>query len=367
MSRKKIAIVYDWVDKMGGVERLLEYLFSLFPDADLLTSTHSPEARWATGKRIIPSFMHYLPQFIRKNRVLSLPFYPFAFESFDLRGYSAVISVSSSFSKGVITRPETPHVNIMLTPPRWLWDLSKEYRNSGFLNAAGAPLAAALRRWDYLAAQRPDKILAISRLVAARCRKHYGRDATVVYPPFDTKRWASLRRENFRFPKPYFLVVSRLEPYKAVEIAIQAFAKLPERHLVIVGTGSLETKLRKMAGPNVTFLGTVRDEQLGGIYAEAQGLLMLQEEDFGYTALEALFFQCPVLSFRQSGAAEIIEDGKTGMLIPDRAPDTVSAAIERFANVPYNVSTRREAILRRFSPGVFRAHIMNALAINSTL
>lgn len=363
MNLPKIAVAYDWADSMGGVERLLTQLFRIYPHAELFTSIHSPKALWTRGVKVNVSFMQRLPAFIRNKRILSLPLFPFAFESFNLNGYDAVISVSSSFAKGVITRPETRHISIVLTPTRYLWELRNRYTPSIRARALGAPVSAWLRSWDYIAAQRPDTLLAISKKVAARCRKIYRRTADVVYPPFDRAYWEGIIPEPAEFSRPYYLVVSRLEPYKAVQMVLDAFAELPSERLVIVGAGSRLNSLKARAPANATFLGTVTDEQLAGLYMGASALIMPQEEDFGYTALEALFFNCPVITYAKSGAAEIVEDGQTGLFFREQSRKSLIAALARSVHVPYNVPTRREAILSRFSFEKFRERIEKELAI----
>jgi glycosyltransferase involved in cell wall biosynthesis len=346
----KVAIVYDWIDKQGGVERLLLILSKKYPEADFFTSMYDPEAApWAKDLKIHTSFMNTLPGIIKKSRILSSKLFPYAFESFDFTGYDLVISVTSSFAKGIITRPETKHICILLTPTRYIWGLKDSYKRSEFFNMMAAPALSKLRKWDFIAAQRPDRIIAISELVADRCDKDYNREAQVIYPPIDTEYWMNLTPELVEIPQDYYLVVSRLEPYKRIELVVEAFRLLPDQKCIIVGKGSELSNLKMNAGSNVTFLPDISDAKLAYLLQHAKALLMPQEEDFGYTALEALIFDCPVITYKDSGAAEIVQEGKTGKFIDTQTVESVRKALERFPSVPYNVASYKKGILDRFS------------------
>lgn len=338
----KVAIIYDWIDKTGGVERLLPVFAEMYPEADYYTSYYNPEsAPWARHLTVFPSFMQKLPPGIRKNRILSLPFFPYAFESFSLRTYDLVISVTSSFAKGVITRPENYHVCYLLTPTRYAWGQTTEYL-SPTAQVFTHPVLTALRKWDYIAASRPDKIIAISERVKHRAATYYRRDATVVYPPFDISHWQSMlsASSDAIVPKEreYYLFVGRLEPYKRVDLLIEVFNKL-QYPLVIVGTGSRERALKKRARPSISFISGISDEHLAGYYKNARALIMPQEEEFGYTAIEAQFAGLPVISYKQSAVSEIIQDGKTGILFENQTGADIYNAIARFEQIEYNMKS----------------------------
>ncbi len=332
---KKIAVVYDWIDKWGGVERLLLILHEEFPEADFYTSYYNKKrASWAKDLSIKTSFIQKLPGFIKQSRLLSLLLYPFAFESFDFSGYDMVISVSSSFAKGVITKPETLHISYLLTPTRFLWGQSDDYLKGIVKKIGSALFGSYLRKWDYVAAQRPDKIASISKLVADRTLKYYRRESVVLNPPFDIPYWTSIKekilvKESFGGDEKYYLLVSRLESYKRVDLVIQTFNKLGKK-LIIVGTGSEEAALNQNAGKNVVFMKNTSDVELGKLYTYAEALIMPQEEDFGYVALEALFFACPVLSYSSSGAKEIVVDNETGLFFMPQSQEALTATIERY-------------------------------------
>lgn len=343
LETKRTAIVYDWFDKWGGVERVLLTLRDMFPIADFYTSYYDPnKAPWAKKFKIKTSFIQNLPELIRSNRKLSLVFYPYAFESFDFRDYDLVISVSSSFAKAIITLPGTKHINYLLTPTRFLWSHEKDYIKKGISRDLIGGYFEVLKDWDRVSAWRPDKIVSISKTVKKRCKKYYGRESDVIYPPFDVDYWGRVKSE-FRNSKretnsKYFLIVSRLEPYKKIDLAIKVFNK-SNKTLVIVGTGSEEEKLRKLAGKNITFVPKLTDSELASYYSEAEALIMPQEEDFGFVSLEAQFFGCPVISYQKGGAHETIIDEKTGIFFASQTVTSIREAVERFDKIKYNLKS----------------------------
>jgi len=347
----KTAIIYDWMDKWGGVERLLLTLNEEFPDADWYTSYIDREnASWTkylTGN-VYTSFLQKFPDFIRKSRIFSLFLLPYAFESFNLSKYDLVISVTSSFAKGVITRPKTKHVCILLTPTRWLWGMTGHYITSGW----ATPFLSKLRTWDFIAAQRPDVIVSISKHVARRCLTYYKRVSEVIYPPFDAEHWDSIRPDEDAPEKPYFLTVSRLESYKKVNLVVQAFQTISKYDLIVVGKGSQKEALQKIAAANTTFLQDISDAKLISLYQHAQALIMPQEEDFGYVSLEAQYFGCPVISYRTGGAAEMIDEGKTGCFFDTQEISSVREAVADFKRDTYNLDDTK-GIVSKFARDTF--------------
>ncbi len=352
INNKKIAIVYDWIDKWGGVERVLLTFNEMFPKADFYTSYFDPEeASWAKDLKIKTSFIQKLPVFIKKNRLLSFPFYLFAFESFDFSQYDIVISITSSFAKSIITRPKTLHLCYLLTPTRYLWFMSKEYR---------APNINYLKKWDYIAAQRPDKIISISKTVAERCQKYYKRESEIVYPPFDIEYWKKIKSE-IQNPKSetnseFYLIVSRLEPYKKVDLAVRLFNRINSK-LIIVGEGTQKNNLKKIANKNIIFLSHLTDKELGWLYKKAKALIMPQEEDFGYTALEAQFFGCPVVAYNKGGAKETVIEGKTGLFFDKQTEADLRRELERFESISYNLTKKTQIYglknVKRFNKRIF--------------
>ncbi len=370
----RIAIVYDWMDSWGGVERLLLTLHEMFPEAEYFTSYYNPQkAEWAKDIKVKTSFIQNLPGFIKNNRILSLPLYPYAFESFDFRGYDAVISVTSSFAKGIITRPETFHLCYLLTPTRYLWSHTDQYVQK---NPLSSIILEKLRAWDLIAAQRPDKILCLSKVVQDRSRKYYRRDSELLYPPFDIQHWQKVKEASqtinktehpvfTSLPNQYYLIVSRLEPYKKVDQAVEVFKQTPDKQLVIVGTGTEEGKLRHKSGPNIRFISKLDDAELVYLYSNAEALIMPQEEDFGYVALEAQFFGCPVIAYKAGGALETVIEGQSGMLYQAQTVEALKTALEKYHTISYNIklSLRSSNIspIEKFSVELFKSGIFKQL------
>lgn len=345
---KKIAIVYDWFDKWGGLERMLLIFHEIFPKADFFTSYYNPDkAKWAKNINIKTSFIQKLPKFIKNNRILSLPFYPIAFESFSFNNYDLVISITSSFAKSIITQPSTKHICYLLTSTRFLWNNQKDYIKNH--RSKIKIFTDYLKNWDKTVAQRPDKIISISKTVKKRCEKYYQRKSQVIYPPFDIKYWNNIKLQitNYKsqvnsklkiLNSEFYLVVSRLESYKKVDLVIQAFNRLKD-NLVIVGEGTQENYLKQIAKnkKNIIFFSKLTDLELGYLYSKAEALIMAQEEDFGYVSLEAQFFGCPVIAYKKGGALETIIDEKTGIFFDKQKIDFLIKMIERFRKIKYNL------------------------------
>ncbi len=344
INYKKIAIVYDWIDKWGGVERVLLALHEMFPEAIFYTSYFDQKtASWVKDLNIKTSFLQKFPNFIKKSRILSFVFYPFAFESFDFSNYDLVISITSSFAKSIITKPGTRHLCYLLTPTRYLWSHEKVYLNNKLIKYLLSGWLNVFKNWDLTVSQRPDKIISISETVRERCRKYYKRESEVVYPGFDMKYWGNIKNSSFakasEDKQKFFLIVSRLEPYKKIDLAIKVFNKL-NKQLIIVGEGSQVDKLKQMAGKSIIFLSKLSDVELGNFYTNAQALIMPQEEDFGYVSLEAQFFGCPVIAYKKGGATETVIDGKTGIFFNRQEKISLRRAIERFSIIEYNLRTK---------------------------
>ena len=329
----KVALVYDRINKIGGAERVLLALHQIWPDAPLYTSVYdSTRAPWARDFKVITSFAQRLPA-IKRHHEWFAWLMPLAFESFDFAGYDVVISVTSAEAKGIITRPETLHLCYLLTPSRYLWSHSHFYQqgsyatNKNWLTRKLTPIIfSSLRRWDYLAAQRPDQIIAISKTVADRCRKYYHRQVSkIIYPPVSL---LSVKPDtSLKVPKNYYLLVSRLVPYKRVDLAIKAFNQL-HKNLIIIGEGAQRAYLKKLAGPTVKLIGRVGEQKLARYYQKCQALVFPAEEDFGIVCLEAQQFGKPVIAYAKGGAAETVVPG-TGVLFQRPTVTALSKAVHK--------------------------------------
>jgi glycosyltransferase involved in cell wall biosynthesis len=316
----KVALVYDRVNKIGGAERVLEALHEIFPDAPLYTAVYNPKtAPWAKDFKIIPSFMQKIP-FAKNHHELFPWLTPLAFESFDFSGFDMVISVTSAEAKNILTKPKTFHLCYCLTPTRYLWSGSTEYK----VPLIFKPLISFLRLIDQTNSQRPDRYLAISKTVADRIKKYYRQNAEVIYPGIDTQKWRITKKDKTK--RDYYLVVSRLVAYKRIDLVVNAFNRLRKK-VVIVGTGSEFPKLKGIANPKyVKFTGQLTDEELLNYYNNCIAVIFPQEEDFGLIPLEAQACGKPVIAYRGGGALETVTEGKTGEFF---YPQTTEALVEK--------------------------------------
>ncbi len=337
MKQKKLAIIYDWIDSRGGAERLLRVFAEMYPEADWYSLVHDPKkASWSKTLHVKTSFINKLPLFIKQNRKLIVPFMPFAIESFNLTKYSHVLSVTSAFAKAVITRPETTHISYVLSPPRFLWSHQKEYATSSPIMR---PYINYLKNWDYIAARRPDKLIAISPEIATRIKRYYNLEADIIMPPFDYEYWRNLidKRVSSDTQNNPYLMVSRLVHYKRVDLVIEAFKRMPSRRLTIVGDGALYNKLSHDAPTNITFKHNLSDKELATQYSSAKALIMPQREDFGYVALEAQACGCPVIAYKKGGVQSTILENETGIFIESQNIEALQKALDKFEEVEYTI------------------------------
>lgn len=337
----RVAIVHDYLIQLGGAERVLSSLLELFPHASVFTLLYNPATVTVpalTDHRIHTSFLQRIPGAQKHHRYFPM-LMPLAVEQFDTSEYDVVISDTHSFSKGIITSPRTLHISYCFTPTRYVWDDCHRYVRE-FSHLVGwkklAPLGLSyIRRWDYFASQRVDSYLTLSQFVAQRIQKYYHRHAEVIPPPVDVDRFTVADDDH-----GYYLVVSRLLPYKRVDLAIEACQRLG-RHLKIVGTGPEEESLKQHAGSHVEFLGFVPDHQLPALYAGARALIFPQEEDFGITPLEAAATGKPTIAYAAGGAVETIEEEVTGVFFREQTTDALMRAMIRFEHRAFSVAAIR--------------------------
>ncbi len=353
----RVALVYDRLNKIGGAEQVLQAFYALFPSAHWYTSVwdkqRAPFSRhWVVKSSFISNIVAL------RTRHEWIPFLmPFIFESFDFRDYDLVISIGSAESKGIITKPGTVHIHYCLTPTRYLYSHKEEYLS----NPPYRFIGNILRRWDQVAAIRPDEMIAISTLVKNRIKKYYNRDALVIFPPVDTKKFAptrftgKLENGNTGLPNDYFLVVSRLVAYKKIDTLILA-ANQSNENLVIVGEGTELTNLKKIAGSSVTFAGHIDDAELPGYYQNCRAYLQANEEDFGISMVEALSAGKPVIAYGQGGAKDIISSGTVGILLKSNTVEAFAKAMSEFDTMCYVAADCVKAA-RRFDTALWSKQI----------
>lgn len=326
----RVAIVHYWFTAPRGGEAVVDALCEIYPDADIFTHVSDPAVTSGrlAGHRITHTFIARLP-FARRLYQAYLPLMPLALEQLDLGAYDLVISSESGPAKGVIVRPDALHVCYCHTPMRYLWDAHPDYAwgLGRFRRAIWSLVTHYMRMWDVTSARRVDHFIANSRFVAARIGKYYGREATVIAPPVDTRRFkASADRGDF------YLVAGQLVGYKRVDLAVRACAEL-DRPLVVIGTGAELSRLRRLAGPRTRLLGWQEDAVLADHLARARALIFPGLEDFGIVPVEAMAAGTPVIAYGKGGAAETVVDGRTGVLFQTQTVEALQQAIVRFEAV----------------------------------
>ncbi len=373
----KIALVHDLFYEYAGSERVVEQILRLYPDADLFSLVdflQNEQRGFLQGKPVRASFLQHLP-LVRRNPVRFLPYFlplmPLAIEQFDLSGYDLVLSSSHSVAKGVITGPDQVHIAYVHSPMRYAWDLQSAYlqANHGALGRgvkgwAIRALLSYLRIWDARTANGVDYFIANSNYVSRRIWKTYRREAAVVYPPVATERFSYLEPKS-----DYYLVLSRLVPYKRVDLIVEAFNQMPGRQLVIVGDGPDRNMLQRRAQSNIRWMGYQPDEVVRSLLERAAAFIIAAEEDFGIAPVEAQACGTPVIAFGRGGVTETIvgleRENPTGVFFDRQDPAALVEAIKTFELVRKDLRSdacRQNAL--RFSAerfcSTFRSVVENA-------
>lgn len=347
----RVALVHDYLSQSGGAERVLKVLSDMWPEAPIFTLFYDKKKMDNLfGKRkIITSFLQKAP-FIKSHYQWYLPLMPLATETYNLDNFDVVISSTSAFAKGVLTRPGTVHISYCHTPTRYLWTETHSYiselRLPFFVKWLLPPLVNKLRLWDRMAADRVDYFVANSHAVAERIKRYYHLESEVIYPPVDT--------DNFCIAKPadYFLIGGRLVSYKRYDIAVQAFNRLGIK-LYIFGQGPALKYLKSIAKPNIKFLGKISEIEKRELFSKCLAFLHPQEEDFGITAVEAMACGRPVIAYPKGGAAETIIPGVTGEFIEEQTWEEIVGAVIRFDSSKYNPEKIREHA-KKFDVEIFK-------------
>ncbi len=350
----RVALVHDYLNQWGGAERVLEELRAIWPEAPVFTSIYDRERMPASYREwpIRTSFMQHLPGVLRHHQPY-LPLYPLAFARLDLRGYDLIVSSSSAFAKNVAPAPGALHICYCHSPMRFAWnaaDYARRERLGLGIRAFLQPPLELLRRWDRRGTRRVDRLIANSATVAARIARYYGREAVVIHPPVQTTVPPATGE-----PEDFYLVVTRLVPYKRLDIVVEAFNRLG-LPLRIVGQGRDRAALERAAGPNIRFLGFVSDVEKHDLYARCRATIFPAEDDFGIAQVEAQAVGRPVIAYRAGGAIETVRDGVTGVFFDEQTPESLLAAVERLATGRFDPATIR-AHAQTFDATVFRRAI----------
>jgi glycosyltransferase involved in cell wall biosynthesis len=343
----RIALIHYWLVAMRGGERVLESLCRLFPQADIFTHVCAPQnlSPLLRSRTIRTSFIRKLP-FSARLYQRYLPLMPLALEQLDLRGYDLVISSESGPAKGVLTHAGTPHICYCHTPMRYLWDFYQDYleRAGPVTRLLMRPLFHRLRLWDVLSANRVDVFVANSRYVARRIARLYRREAEVIHPPVEVDLFRPKGEPRPAKAGAPCLCLGELTGYKRVDLAVEAFTRM-KKPLLVIGRGPEEARLRSLAGPNVTFLGTLSREAVVRQVQCCKALIFPGEEDFGIVPVEAMAAGKPVIAYARGGALETVREGTTGLFFQEQNAQCLQDAVNRLESTAFDP----EAIIRHAS------------------
>jgi len=349
-SKLKVALVVDFLMYLGGAEQVLKEICELFPNAPIFVLFYNKKfvSKYFPKSFIVASFIQY----IKFSRRFLMPLFPSAIENFNLDDYDLVIS-SGVWSKGIITKPKTFHIDYCHSPSRFLWEDSKNYiyKNTFFsFRALTKILFHFLRIWDFEASKRPDIIISNSFYTQKRIKKYYKRDSQVIYPELQNTSYKTQVTKHKL--QNYFLIVSRLQYYKNIELAIKIFNKLGLL-LIIAGEGRNKKRLRKLAKNNIKFLGFVSEQELMALYKNAIALILPCIEDFGLAPVEAMSLGTPSLCFKGGGAIEYIKPGLNGELFEN---NNLEQGVKKILNAKYN---KKDIInsAQKFKQGNFKKQL----------
>jgi len=333
LKKLKTAIVHDWFAGYAGSERCVESFTNLYPEADVFVLfnflTDEEQKIVVKNKKPHTSFIQNLP-FARSNHRKYLPLFPYAIEQFDLSEYDLIISSSHAVAKGVLTNQNQLHICYCHTPIRYAWDLTHQYLKeskltSGIKGAFAKWVLHYIRMWDISVANRPDFFIANSGYIAKRIKKIYNRESFVINPPVDLNNFeCSAGKDDF------YLTASRFVPYKRMDVIAEAFSKMPDKKLVIVGSGPDEEKIKEKSGSNIEFAGYLNGERYKDYMMRAKGFVFAAEEDFGIVVIEALASGTPVIALNKGGTAETVQNGINGVHFSEQSVESIKEAVERF-------------------------------------
>jgi len=354
-----IALVHDWLIFNGGAEKVLQSFCEIFPKSDIYSLidflSYEDREMILKGKKVKTSFIQKLPKVKEKYRNY-LPLFPMAIEQFDLSNYDLILSSSHAVAKGVLTYHHQLHICYMHTPIRYAWDLHQQYLRESDLKSGLKGILAKyflhkIRIWDVVSTNRVDYFIANSNFIAKRIKKIYNRESTVIYPPVDvTKFDLETKKDNF------YLTASRLVPYKKIDLIVEAFTKLPDKKLIVIGSGPDLKKIKLKATKNIEILGYQPDEVLIDYMKKAKAFVFAAEEDFGIMPIEAQACGTPVICLGTGGTKETIIDGITGIHFEHQKISDVIKAIDKFEQLEFDYNLIRDHALK-FSKERFKKEI----------
>lgn len=328
----KTCFVHEYLIDYGGAEQVLKGFLEIWPTSPIFTLIYDNEGNCKDiiqSTEVIGSFLNKFPFARRKHRAY-LPLMPLAIEQFDLSDYDVVISESHAIAKGVITGPDQLHISYIHTPMRYAWDMQSQYLgdaglNKGIRGQFARALLHYLRIWDMRTVSGVDYYIANSKFIARRIMKLYKREAAVIYPPVDTDRFSvGIEKEDF------YITISRLVPYKKVDLIIRAFEHLPDKKLVVIGDGPEMKSLKKISPSNVIFMGFQPEKVIEDMLKRAKAFIYAAVEDFGIVPVEAQACGTPVIAYGKGGVLETVIEGETGHFFKEQTAEAVIEAITTF-------------------------------------
>ncbi len=352
----KIAHVYDWLVTIGGGEKNLAPMLEVFP-APIYTLVHDAKRLKTSpfaNHEIHSSFLQKLP-FAKRFYRYYLPLFPLAIEQFDLSEYDLILSTSHAVAKGVLTHSHQLHLCYCFTPMRYAWDLTHRYLEGvhGIQKAIARWSLHYLRNWDIASVGRVDHFASNSRYTAKRIKKTYGREATVIYPPVDTHLISLCPQKE-----DYYVTVSRMVPYKKIDLIVEAFTHLPHKRLIVIGEGPEMKKIKAIATKNVEIIGYQSDDVVRQYLGRAKAFVFAAEEDFGIVVVEAQAAGTPVIAFGKGGALETVIPEITGVFFPEQTAASLIETLIRFEKLSFNPEViRRHA--ETFSLDRFKREFKN--------
>jgi glycosyltransferase involved in cell wall biosynthesis len=363
MRNIKVAVVHDWLVCYAGAEKVLEQILDIFPDADVYSTVdflQDDQRAFLKGKKAGTTFIQKLP-FAAKRYRDYLPLMPLAIEQLDLSAYDLVISSSYAVAKGVLTGPDQVHLSYVHSPIRYAWDLQAQYLKEARLERGIKGMLARvilhyIRLWDTRTAHGVDCMLANSAFISRRIRKVYGRESQVLYPPVDVARFTVCHEKE-----EFYVTASRMVPYKRIPLIVEAFSRMPDKKLYVIGEGPEFEKAKACASSNVILLGYQSTDVLVDHMRRAKAFVFAAEEDFGITPVEAQACGTPVIAYGKGGVLETViaddRDGKrTGVFFQQQTVEAICAAVREFEGLERAIPAENcRANAERFSTEQFKA------------
>lgn len=357
----KVAIIQEWLVSVGGSDKVVKAIADVFPDADIYTLVAQKEVCDELGmdwSRIHTSFIQKLPFGTKKHRAY-LPLFPLAIEQFDVRGYDVVISSSHCVAKGVLTKADQLHICYCHSPIRYVWDMYNEYLEESHLDKGVKSwivryLLHRIRKWDLISSFRVDHYISNSDYVAQRIKETYRRESTTIHPNIDISHFELCERKE-----DYYLASSRLVAYKKIDLIIEAFNRMPDKKLVVIGGGPNLKKYKEMCKSNITIMGYQPFEILKEKMQKAKAFVFAADEDFGMIPIEAEACGTPVIAYGHGGSLETVSEGKTGLFFYEQTPEALINAIKQFEQMgeqPFKATDCR-AWAEKFSEERFKQEI----------